>query len=417
MTDARRVVVTGVGVLSPLGASAIESFQNAVGGRSAIRRLDAPWAARLEEPVGAPTACEPREAGPPSRLRMMDRSVRLGLDAVLQALTDARFDPTGADPARCGAFVGTALGGAGTTDEGYEAVYGQRSDRVRPHSVLAAMNHALAAWIGIDHAFAGPNLTFSTACSSAAVAIGEAARRIRGGDADVMLAGGAEAPLVFGVMRAWEALRAVARMDALDPSRSCRPFARDRSGLVLGEGAAFVLLEELGHARARGAPLRVELAGYGLANDRVHITRPSAEGQAAAMRAALADAGLEAREIGYVNAHGTATTQNDPVETEAIKRVFGADARRLPVSSTKAVHGHLLGAGGALEFVLSILALEQGVIPPTMHLEEPDPACDLDYVPGRARDGVSIEAVMSNAFAFGGSNATLIARRLVARRS
>jgi 3-oxoacyl-[acyl-carrier-protein] synthase II len=224
-----------------------------------------------------------------------------------------------------------------------------------------------------------------------------------------MLAGGAETPLVVGVLKAWEAMRTLAVADARDPSTSCRPFARTRTGLVLGEGAAFAVLEEWQQARARGARIHAELAGYGLASDIVHITRPTAEGQARAMRAALAAASLEPESIGYINAHGTATLQNDVVETAAIKAVFGRRAGSIPVSSTKSMHGHLLGAAGALEFIVAVMCLRRDTVPPTMHLDSPDPECDLDYVADGARTGLGLRCVMSNSFAFGGTNAVLIA--------
>jgi 3-oxoacyl-[acyl-carrier-protein] synthase II len=276
--------------------------------------------------------------------------------------------------------------------------------------VLLAMNNAPAAWIGLEHGLTGPNLTFSTACSSSAVAIGEAARRIAAGEADVMIAGGAEAPLNFGTLKAWDALKTLATEDPDDPAASCKPFAKDRSGLVLGEGAAMLVLESWDRALARGAPILAELAGYGLCTDAVHITRPSVEGQARAMHRALADAALTPADIDYINAHGTGTQANDPVETAAIKQVFGDEARRIPVSSTKSMHAHLLGAAGAVELVAAILALGRAVIPPTINLRKPDPECDLDYVALEARAVKAPRAVMSNSFAFGGTNAVLIAR-------
>jgi 3-oxoacyl-[acyl-carrier-protein] synthase II len=342
---------------------------------------------------------------------MLDRVSQFALVAARQAVDSSGIDFSREDPGRCGVFVGTAVGGAETTEEGYRTFYGERADRVKPFSVLAAMNNAAAAWIGIDYRLTGPNLTYSTACSSSAVAIGEAAKRIRYGEADVMIAGGAEAPLTFGVLRAWEALRTLAVEDPGDPSESCRPFAKTRTGLVLGEGAAFVILESLDRARARGAPIFAELAGYGISTDCGHITRPSVEGQAAAMSAALKSAALGPVDIGYVNAHGTGTVQNDSVETAALKLALDAGKRKLPVSSTKSMHGHLLGAAGALEFVIAVLSMRRGIIPPTMHLNVADPACDLDYVSGLARPCVSLRAVMSNSFAFGGTNAVLVARQ------
>jgi 3-oxoacyl-[acyl-carrier-protein] synthase II len=242
------------------------------------------------------------------------------------------------------------------------------------------------------------------------VAIGEAARRIAAGDVTVMIAGGSEAPLNYGTLTAWDALRTLATADPNEPGASCKPFAKDRTGLVLAEGAAIFVLEEWQHAQERGARIHAEIVGYGLCADATHITRPSVEGQAAAMRRALESAAMQPDEIGYINAHGTATLANDAVETAAIKDVFGARAFRIPVSSTKSMHGHLLGAAGALEFVAAVLALERQIIPPTINLQMPDPECDLDYVPGEARTGVELTAVMSNSFAFGGTNAVLICR-------
>jgi len=273
------------------------------------------------------------------------------------------------------------------------------------------MNNAPAAWIGQDHGLAGPNLTYSTACSSSAVAIGEAARRVASGEVDVMLAGGAEAPLTLGTLKAWEALRTLASEDPDDPGASCRPFSKDRGGLVLGEGAAIVVLESWDRAMSRGAPILAEAVGYGLYTDHEHITRPSVAGQAEAIRRALGDGSLDARDVAYINAHGTGTLANDGVETQAIKEVFGDRAHAIPVSSTKSMHGHLLGAAGALEYVASVMALSRRTLPPTMNLRVPDPECDLDYVPGRARAAGEAPVALSNSFAFGGTNVVLAVRR------
>ena len=405
----RRVAITGLGVVAPLGHGVDELFGNLVSGRSGVCRLMPRSAERLSSPIGAPVDFDGSAHFAGARLRMLDRVSQMALVAVAQAIADARLDFAVEQRDRCGVAVGTSMGGAQTTDEGYYTVYAERSDRVQPYNVVAAMTNAAAAWIGIDHGLTGPNLTYSTACSSSAVALGEAARRISSGEVDVMLAGGAEAPLTFGVLRAWEAMRTLAPGDPLDPAASCRPFSRSRGGLVLAEGAAFLVLEEWSHAEARGARVHAEFSGYGLTTDIGHITKPSIEGQAAAMRAALRSARLDGDAIDYVNAHGTATLQNDAVETAAIKEVFGTRAYRVPVSSTKSMHGHLLGAAGALEFLISVMSLERGIVPPTMHLDAPDPACDLDYVAGRSRDVVPLRAVMSNSFAFGGTNAVLIA--------
>jgi 3-oxoacyl-[acyl-carrier-protein] synthase II len=405
----RRVAVTGLGVVAPLGACTDDLFTNLTAGRSGIRTLAAEPLRSLRSPIGAPVEFDGSRHFAAAKLRMLDRVSQFALVASARALTDARLDLSAEPRERCGVSVGTGMGGAGTTDEGYHTIYAERSDRVKPYTVLASMTNAAASWIGIDYGICGPNLTYSTACSSSAVAVGEAARSIWSGDVDVMVAGGTEAPLTYGVLRAWEAMRTIATADPHDPSASCRPFAQTRSGLVLGEGAAFLILEEWNRAVARGAHIHAELTGYGLTTDAGHITRPSVEGQAGAMRAALASARLSPGDIDYVNAHGTATLQNDSVETAAIKEVFGERAYRIPVSSTKSMHGHLLGAAGALEFLIAIASLERRVVPPTMHLDIPDPACDLDYVAGGARGGVALRAVMSNSFAFGGTNAVLIA--------
>ena len=406
----RRVAVTGIGVVSPLGNDASAFFASLDAGRSGVKRLEGANFERLTSRVGAPAAFDAAAHFPAPQLRMLDRVSQLALAAASQALAEARGALQGVDPTRAGVFVGTGMGGAETTDAGYHTIYAEKSDRVKPMSVLMAMTNAAAAWIGLEHGLQGPNLTYSTACSSSAVAIGEAARRIAAGEADVMIAGGSEAPLTFGTLKAWDAMRTLAAEDPADPAASCKPFAKDRSGLVLGEGAAMVILEDWDRAQARGAPIRAQLSGYGLTTDSTHITRPSVEGQASAMRRALESAAMSADEVDYINAHGTGTQANDIVETEAIKHVFGERAYRIPVSSTKSMHGHLLGAAGALEFVAALLALEHRRVPPTANLRIPDPECDLDYVSEGSRPCPGIRTVLSSSFAFGGTNAVLIAR-------
>ena len=406
----RRVAVTGIGVVSPLGHSAAEIFEAARAGRSAIHRLDVPFAHRLAAPLAATVQFNGVHHFEPPRLRMLDRVSQFALVAASRALADARPQLTDAERKRAGVFVGTGMGGINSIDEGYQTLYGEKSERIKPFMILMGMHNAPAAWIGIEHGLAGPNLTYSTACSSSAVAIGEAWLRLAHGDLDVAIAGGAEAPLSFGSLKAWEALRTVATIDEKDPSASCKPFAKNRSGMVLGEGAAMVVLEPWDRARARGVTIHGELIGYGLSTDAGHITRPSVEGQAAAMRAALQSAGIDASEVDAINAHGTGTQANDSVETAAIKAVFGHRAARIPISATKALHGHLLGATSALECVLSILAMQHSVALPTMHLQEADPQCDLDYVPNAAREGVPVRTMLSSSFAFGGTNAVLAFR-------
>jgi 3-oxoacyl-(acyl-carrier-protein) synthase len=405
----RRLVVTGIGLISPLGNGCAEALANAAAGRSAIRRIETPWANRLSAPLAARVRFEGEEYFSPPRIRMLDRVSQLALAAARQAIGDARLDLPAADRSRVGVFMGTGMGGALTTDEGYLSLYRDGCDRMKPFSILMGMTNAPAAWIGIENDLSGPNLTYSTACSSSAVAIGEAWLRLRRGEIEVAIAGGSEAPLSFGAMKAWEALHTLASEDPDDPSASCKPFAANRSGLVLGEGAAILVLEDGERAAARGARIHGELLGYGLATDASHITRPTVSGQAATMRAALRSGDIPVEAIDSINAHGTGTQANDSVETAAIKEVFGERAYRIPVTATKAIHGHLLGASGALELALALLALRQDTLLPTMHLKVPAPDCDLDYVPDRARRNTGARTVLSSSFAFGGTNAVLVA--------
>ena len=407
----KRVAVTGIGVVAPLGHGAAEVYRNAHAGRSGIHRLDAPFAHRLVAPLAASVRGFDGAAHfEPPKLRMLDRVSQFALVAANQALADAGSDLRQADRSRAGVFVGTGMGGSHTSDDGYKTLYGDGSDRIKPFTVLMGMHNAPAAWIGIEHDLRGANLTYSTACSSSAVAIGEAWLRVARGDLELAIAGGAEAPLSFGSLKAWEALHTLAAIDVDEPSASCKPFSKNRSGMVLGEGAAMLVLEPWEGAVARGAAIHGEIVGYGLATDAGHITRPSVEGQAAAMRAALHSAALDESAIDAINAHGTGTQANDAVETAAIKAVFGTRAQRIPISATKALHGHLLGAAGALEAVLSLLAMQHAAALPTMHLRTPDPECDLDYVANAARDGVDVRTMLSNSFAFGGTNAVLVLR-------
>ena len=407
----RRVAITGLGVVSPLGHSAVQAFGAARAGRSAIARLDTDGAGRLAAPIGAAvTGFHGADHFDPPRLRMLDRCSQFALVAASQAMADARPEPTPAERRRAGVFVGTGMGGIGSIDDGYQTLYAAHSDRIKPFMILLGMYNAPAAWIAGAHGLSGPSLSYSTACSSSAVSIGEAWLRLSRGELDLAVAGGTEAPLAFGSLKAWEALRTVAAIDLVDPSASCKPFSAHRSGMVLGEGAAMLVLEPWDRAVARGAPIHGELAGYGVTTDSSHITRPSVQGQAAALRCALQSAGMAADEIDAINAHGTGTPANDGVETAAIRAVFGDRASRIPVSATKAVHGHLLGASSALECVLSLLAMQHGVALPTMHLAQPDPECDLDYVPNAAREGLAVRAMLSSSFAFGGTNAVLALR-------
>jgi 3-oxoacyl-[acyl-carrier-protein] synthase II len=403
----RRVAITGIGLVTPLGHSADEVFESACAGRSAIRAFVGEGSARLRAPLAAMVQFDAAEHFDVSQQRLLDRVTQFAVVAARRALVDAGEALAAVDRDRVGVFLGTGMAGIASMDDGYRTLYGEASDRIKPTLVLQGMQNAPASWIGIENRLTGPNLTYSTACSSSTVAIGEAWLRVASGAVDLAIAGGSEAPLVLGSMKAWEAMHTLATSDVAEPGASCKPFSKNRTGMVLGEGAAIVLLEPLDHALQRKATIHGEVIGYGLTTDSSHIARPSWQGQAAAMRAALRSAGISEDGIDSINAHGTGTPANDVAETAAIRSVFGARAGAIPVSATKAIHGHLLGAAGALECVLTLLALQHRIALPTMHLEQPDPECDLDYVPMLARPGAAGNIMLSNSFAFGGTNAVL----------
>ena len=410
----KRVVVTGIGTLSPLGHDAETHFSSLIAGKSGVRRLDYDFVDKLDAKIAAPvTGFDPLAHFVKNKAATLDRVTQFALVAAQQAVTDSGLNLEQEDRERIGIYLGTGMGGAASIEEGYVRLYRDNANRLKPFTVLMAMNNAAAAQVALDFNLLGPDFTFCTACSSSTVAIGEAWRLIRTGDADVMLAGGSEALLTFGTIKAWEALRTLADEDQADVSKSCKPFSKNRSGLVLGEGAAIVVLESLERAQARGAKIYGEIIGYASGNDSDHITKPSAEGQARAIKAALRSANIAPTAVDYINAHGTGTVLNDATETAAIKLSFGDEAaHKVAVSSTKSLHGHLMGATGAVEFVTCLLAMKHQTLPPTANLDEPDPACDLDYVPNVARTGAKVDTVMSTSFAFGGTSGVLVARKL-----
>jgi 3-oxoacyl-[acyl-carrier-protein] synthase II len=406
----RRVAITGMGIISPVGNTCDDFISNLIAGKSGIRRISPDFDERLSIRIAAQADFSAEEHFTKKNARTLDRVSQFALAAAAQAWKDAGMELTEAEKKRCGVYMGTGMGGARTLEESYEQLYRQNVRRLHPLTVVMVMNNAAASCVSIEHGLKGPCLTFSTACSSSAVAIGEAFRLIKHGYADVMLAGGTESLLTCGIMMSWESIGTLA-IEAKDPSTSCRPFSKDRTGFVLGEGAAVLVLESLDRATKRGVRIYGELVGYGSTADAGHITKPSVEGQSLAIEAALEDAGMGPGHIDYINAHGTATQANDAVETLAIKKVFGKRAYDIPISSTKSMHGHLLGAAGAVELVAAVLALKHQTIPPTSTLTVPDPECDLDYVPGKARTGAGLKTVMSNSFSFGGTNAVLIVRK------
>jgi len=408
----RRVAVTGLGIISPCGNNIDEFSFNIMAGKSGVRRISSAYSSLLSVKIAAEVDFNPLDYFIKKQVASMDRVNQFALAAASQAWKDSELSLDAKEKERAGVYIGCGMGGGNTIEDLYDQLFKHNADRVKSLTVLMIMNNASAAHISIEYGLSGPCLTLSTACASSANAIGEAFRQVRDGYVDVMLAGGVEAFLTYGGFRSWESLRVLAAEDPEDPSKSCKPFSKNRTGLVPGEGAAIVVLEEMERAVRRGAPIYAELIGYGSTSDAGHITRPSLEGQARAMAEALKDAGLLPEDIDYINAHGTATEWNDLVETQAIKKVFGDYAFKVPVSSTKSMHGHTMGAAGAIEFIVSLLAIKNQGVPPTINLDQPDPECDLDYVPNIGRKGVTVNTVMSNAFAFGGTNAALIARKM-----
>ncbi|BBP04251.1 3-oxoacyl-ACP synthase II [Sulfuriferula plumbiphila] len=405
MSELRRVVVTGMGIVSPVGNWPGPLFDNVAEGRSGIRLLPAgERASPVQLAAWIDTPIDDASKGAPP-----DRVTQLALAAGRYALTEAGLLERPELLADMGVHLGTGSGASTTTDEAFYRLYGENRNRLAPMTLPRGINNAAASELAIRFGLSGVNNTYSIACASSSSAIGEALRAIRHGYSERILAGGSEALLTYGILHAWHALRALATPDA-QVEASCRPFSADRNGLVLGEGAAFLVLESLASAQARGATILAELAGYGASCDAAHITHPSSSGQVKAIRHALTDAGLDPGAIDYVNAHGTGTPAGDAVEAESLRTVFSEHLHTLPVSSSKAVHGHLMGAGGAVELAIAIIAMQKNVIPPTAHCRVTDPGLGIDVVAEGMRQK-TLSAVLSNSFAFGGSNAVLIARR------
>jgi 3-oxoacyl-[acyl-carrier-protein] synthase II len=401
----REVVITGLGVVSPIGCDAAELISSLSAGRSGISLCEPQW---LQKKF--PAGVVPRSfASEFTKLELpfLDRCAQLAIIASRQAMADAGLGEFSGYKQRAGLYYGTVIGGAETAQFGYEQMLIERKN-ARPFAMMAMMHNSGAAQISIRHQILGPVITYSTACASSGNAIGEAMRAVRDGYVDIAVAGGAEAPLTPATFNGFDASRALAAPDKLDVSRSCKPFAKDRAGLVIGEGSAFVVIESAEHAKRRGAACYAALSGYGIAADGYHIGSPKAEGEATALRLALDDAGVTPAEIGYYNAHATATRGGDAVEANAIRLAFGDAAQMLPVSSTKSLHGHLLGAASALELVISVLAISESFLPATAHLDEIDPDCGLNHVANSPVFDRQIEHAMSFSSGFGGTNVALV---------
>jgi nodulation protein E len=399
----RRVAVTGLGVICALGHNLSQVWDALRGGRPGIATIGSLDISSLRFACGAEVRnYEPKKHFSADKLNLTDRFAQFAVIAAREALLDSGVVLTDGLRDRTAVFCGTSMGGQVAQDAAFVDLYQQGRERVHPLTIARIMASAGASHISMEFGTTGPALAISTACSSSNHAIGQAYHLLRNGDADLAVAGGSDAPFSYGVLKAWEAMRVIA-------PDTCRPFSVDRQGTILGEGGAMLILEPLDAARARGAKVYAEIAGFGMSSDAHHITQSSVTGPARAMRAALRDANMYAEEVGYINAHGTATQSNDSAEAHAILDVFGAGSKRLAVSSTKSMHGHALGAAGALEAVATAMALHEGILPPTANFTGPDPECDLDVVANRARTA-SVECALSNSFAFGGLNAVLAFR-------
>jgi 3-oxoacyl-[acyl-carrier-protein] synthase II len=412
MPHRRRVAITGIGCVTPIGTGAENLWSGLRAQRSAVAaatRFDASiFRSRCTAQIDDFEATDHLDA---KRVKRLDRFGQFSVVSAKLAVEDSGLDLASEDRERVGAMMGTALGGIGYAEEQAGRFVHGGLREVDATLALAVFGGASSCNIAIDFGVSGPNSTNAMSCASGTIAIGEAFRQIRDGYADIMIAGGAEAPLATLCFGAFALIRAMSTRND-DPQAASRPFDRDRDGFVMGEGGSVLILEEWEHAKARGARVYAELAGFGTTNDAHHMTAPLPGGAQAArcMRNALADASVKPAQIDYINAHGSSTPLNDPTETTALRTVFGEHAYQVPVSSTKGYYGHALGASGAFEAAISALVLQRGWIPPTLNLEHPDAECDLDYVPGKGRD-LAVRTVLSNSFGFGGINASLVFKR------
>ncbi|HWI58119.1 MAG TPA: beta-ketoacyl-ACP synthase II [Bacillota bacterium] len=411
----RRVVVTGLGVVSPLGNDLDTFWNQLIAGQCGVDKITAFDPSSYDTQIAAEVKnFNPAPAFPsPKEVRRADRYSQFGVYAAWQALRDSGLDLEKVDRDQVGVFLGSGIGGLQTVTEQLKVLLERGPSRLSPFMIPMLISNMASGLVSMYHNLRGPNFATCSACATANHALGEAWRTIKMGDAAVMLAGGAEATIVPIGIGGFCAMKAMSTRNT-DPKRASRPFDKERDGFVMGEGSGVIVLEELEHAKARGARIYCELAGYGNTADAHHLTAPSPGGEGASrcMRMALRNAELNPQDISYINAHGTSTPQGDIAETNAVKTVFGEHARKLVVSSTKGATGHMLGAAGAIEMVVCAKAIQQDIVPPTINYETPDPECDLDYVPNKARS-MKVNAIINNSFGFGGHNASIIARKFV----
>ena len=411
----RRVVVTGMGVVTPLGNDLKTFWQNLIAGRCGIDKITAFDATAFDTQIaGQVKDFDPAPAFPsPKEIRRTDRYTQFGVFAAWSALKDSGLELDKENLDEIGVFLGSGIGGLQTTSEQLKILLERGPGRLSPFMIPMLISNMASGVVSMYFNLRGPNFATCSACATANHAIGEAWRTIKMGDAQVMLAGGAEATVVPIGIGGFCAMRAMSTRND-DPQHASRPFDKDRDGFVMGEGSGVIVLEELEHAKKRGAQIYCEIAGYGNTADAHHLTAPSPGGEGAArcMRMALRSGGLNLTDVNYINAHGTSTPQGDICETQAVKSVFGDHAKQLVVSSTKGATGHMLGAAGAVEMAACALAIKHGIVPPTINLQNPDPECDLDYVPNIARE-MPVNVIVNNSFGFGGHNSTIAAKKLV----
>ncbi len=401
----KRVVITGAGTINALGHNVTDTQAAMRDGVCGIGQLDFRDVGRLQIQIGGQVkGFEAEGRYNRQQMSLYDRFTQFTLAAAREAIEQSGLSFSGETAARSGVVLGTAGGGVSTWDDNYRAVYEEGKNRVHPFVVPKLMNNAAASHVSMEWNLKGPSFTVSTACASSNHAMAQAFAMVRSGMAPVMVTGGSESMLCFGGVKAWEGLRVMSK-DA------CRPFSANRNGMVQGEGAGIFVFEEYEHARARGAEILCEVAGFAMSSDASDIVMPSKNGAARAMAGAMADAGIDASEVGYINAHGTGTAANDKTECAAVADVFGPHADKLMISSTKSMHGHLIGGTGAVELLACIMALRDGIIAPTIGYQEPDPECALDVVPNEARDA-KVNVAISNAFAFGGMNAVVALKKI-----
>jgi len=409
----RRVVITGIGLVSPAGIGVAENWQKILAGKGGVGPITRFDATNHSSRIAAEVKnFDPVVFIDKKESRKMDLFIQYAVAAASLAIEDAAIDAALLEGERTGVYVGSGIGGIGGIEETVVYMNEKGPGRVSPFFLISTIINEASGQISIRYKSNGPNLANATACASSTHSIGDSARLIARGDVDRMIAGGAEAPITPLGMAGFCAMRALSQRNE-EPDKASRPFDAERDGFIVGEGAAILLLEELGHALKRGAKIYAEVAGYGMSGDAYHASAPSLDGLGAilCMKAAIADAGIRPEDVDYINAHGTSTPWNDKIETLAIKKLFGEHARSLAISSTKSMVGHLLGAAGGIEAAFSALCIRDQIIPPTINYEHPDPECDLDYVPNKARQA-EVSYVLSNSFGFGGTNGCLILKRL-----